>query len=130
LKGKEKMAAMDKMLADMLKRLIPQEVLDLLTPEKVKEVTEGIRAYILYQHEFMDRTDLVLDALAIVPEKNKASFEKVFAILADMQQQIEELKNERGTGSGSDSNSKRGRRSDSGSGGLAGNANGASTGDS
>lgn len=86
------MAAMDKMLADMLKRIIPPEVMDLLTPEKVKEVTEGINAYILYQREFMDRTDSVLKELAIVPEKNKASFEKLFAIMADMQQQIEELK--------------------------------------
>jgi hypothetical protein len=85
------MAAMDKMLADMLKRIIPQEVMDLLTPEKVKEVTEGINAYILYQREFMDRTDKALEALAIVPEKNKASFEKLFALMADMQLQIEEL---------------------------------------
>lgn len=122
------MAAMDKMLADMLKRLIPQEVLDLLTPEKVKEVTEGINAYILYQREFMDRTDVVLEGLAIVPEKNKASFEKMFAILADMQEQIEELKNDRHSASGGSGRSK--RRADSGSGGLAGNANGASTGDS
>ena len=111
------MAAMDKMLADMLKRIIPQEVMDLLTPEKVKEVTEGINAYILYQREFMDRTDKALEALAIVPEKNKASFEKMFAILADMQQQIEDLKNERESGSNRGNGQR--RKAGSGSGRIA-----------
>lgn len=110
------MAAMDKMLADMLKRIIPQEVLDFLTPEKVQEVTEGINAYIAYQREFMDRTDVVLAELAIVPEKNKASFEKLFAMMVDMQQQIEELKNDRHSASGG--SGKRGRQS-GGSGGVA-----------
>ena len=70
------MAAMDKMLADMLKRLIPQEVLDLLTPEKVQEITEGINAYILYQREFMDRTDVVLEGLAIVPERTRLALKR------------------------------------------------------
>lgn len=122
------MAAMDKMLADMLKRIIPQEVMELLTPEKVKEVTEGINAYILYQREFMDRTDTILEALNVVPEKNKASFEKLFAIMADMQQQIEDLKNERT--SASDSSNGRGRRSRSSSGGITANFDGNNAGDS
>lgn len=129
------MAAMDKMLADMLKRIIPQEVLELLTPEKVQEITEGINAYILYQREFMDRTDVVMAELAIVPEKNKASFEKLFAMMVDMQQQIEDLSTrlkteiENGRTSVSNSGNGRGRRAGSGSGGTTGNANGTSTGD-
>lgn len=122
------MAAMDKMLADMLKRIIPQEVMDLLTPEKVKEVTEGINAYILYQRAFMNRTDVVLAEIAIVPEKNKASFEKMFAILADMQQQIEELKNERG--SGSNRGNGRSRKPGNSSGRATGSGDSAGSGDS
>ena len=122
------MAAMDKMLADMLKRIIPQEVMELLTPEKVQEVTEGINAYITYQREFMDRTDSVLVELAIVPEKNKASFEKLFALMVDMQQQIEELKNERG--SGNNRGNGRSRKPGSGSSGATGSGNGVGSGDS
>lgn len=38
---------MQDMLADMLKKAIPKEVMDLLTPENIKEMGDKVNAFVL-----------------------------------------------------------------------------------
>jgi hypothetical protein len=40
------MSGMNDMLANMLKNIIPKETLDMLSPEKVKEVGEKVTAFV------------------------------------------------------------------------------------
>lgn len=51
------MSSMDTMLAGVLKKALPPEVLSLLTPEKIKEISEGINAYIVNTRDSLERIE-------------------------------------------------------------------------
>lgn len=111
------MSAMDKMLGDMLKRAIPQEVLDLLTPEKIEELGNKISQYITSTGESLARIEAGLLSIETAQVKTK---ETLITILARLDE-LETGNDNRDSGSNGDTGRK--RRGNSGSGGVTGNAN-------
>lgn len=71
------MSAMEKMLADVLKKAIPPEVMEFLTPEKIQELGETINAFLLDIRNNHETMQAKLDILIQSEAKNKASFEAV-----------------------------------------------------
>ena len=51
------MSSMDTMLAGVLKKALPPEVMELLTAEKIKEISEGINAYIVNTRDSLERIE-------------------------------------------------------------------------
>ena len=78
------MSAMDQMLVRVIHQVIPPEVMELLTTEKIQELGERINAYIISTRES-------LDTIIEVQAKQEASLRK---LLAD----VEGLKNASGNG--------------------------------
>lgn len=58
------MSALDNMLADMLKKAIPPEVAELLSPEKLNEFGEKINSYIVDTRERLERIEVQLEKLS------------------------------------------------------------------
>ena len=57
------MSAMDDMLANMLKKALPAEVMQLLSPENVKEFGEKINAFITDIRERLERIESKLERI-------------------------------------------------------------------
>jgi hypothetical protein len=55
------MSAMDQMLAGMLKSIIPPEVMEMITPEKIQAFAQGINDFIdkqnAFQNEVLERLE-------------------------------------------------------------------------
>lgn len=58
------MSALDNMLADMVKKAIPPEVMELLSPEKLQEFGDKINGYIVDTRERLDRIEKAIERLS------------------------------------------------------------------
>lgn len=57
------MSAMETMLTNMLKGLLPAEVLELMTPEKLNAFGAQVNAYLESQKQFQENTISALNAI-------------------------------------------------------------------
>lgn len=96
------MSAMEDMLANMLKKALPQEVMGLLTPEKIQELAEKVNAYIIDTRESLDEI-----------KQNTSCIEQILSRLDCIE---EELKNVTSKGSGKSSKRSAGNSGGNGSG--------------
>lgn len=64
------MGAMENMLASMLQKAIPPDVLAMLTPEKIEEYKNGVKALWAEHKEQVDRIEQKLDCILLEASKN------------------------------------------------------------
>lgn len=67
------MSALDNMLGDMLRKAIPPEIMELLTPEKLSEFGDKINGYIVDTRERLERIEQKLERLDNVERNNSNS---------------------------------------------------------
>jgi hypothetical protein len=59
------MSVMSDMLADMLKKALPPEVMEMLTPENIKALGEKVNAFLIDHKDQIDRIENKLDKLTL-----------------------------------------------------------------
>ena len=68
------MAGMNDMMADILKKIIPREVMDMLTPEKISELGEKVNAVVQDIRDRFDRIEAtqnaIVDRITLIEEKS------------------------------------------------------------
>lgn len=74
------MSALDNMLADMLKKALPPEVMEMLAPEKINEFGEKINAFIVdirqgqqAINERLDKIETILERFENEQDNNSSS---------------------------------------------------------
>lgn len=102
------MSVMSDMLADMLKKALPPEVMEMLTPENIKALGEKVNAFLIDHKEQIDRIESKLDALTLTLNTKIYSGEYICTVTDGDNQNVNS--NDSDTGSGNDNGKRPGSR--------------------